>query len=92
MKKVLALMLSLIMVMGAFSVMAFAENTEDTEPLGEVIWNEDMLAGADLSTMFTVTNKGTNMAGKRGKEKSKWVVMPFQIFLPGFQSKICCQS
>ena len=56
MKKVLALMLSLIMVMGAFSVMAFAENTEETEPLGEVIWNEDMLAGADLSTMFTVTN------------------------------------
>ena len=45
MKKVLALMLSLIMVMGAFSVMAFAENTEETEPLGEVIWNEDMLAG-----------------------------------------------
>ena len=54
MKKALSLILSVLMLIGAFSIMTSA--AEKPEGVGDVLWNEDMLAGKDLSSMFTVTN------------------------------------
>ena len=55
MKKALALILSVLMLVGSFSLMtSAAEKPEGV--VGDVLWNEDMLANKDLGSMFHVTN------------------------------------
>ena len=70
MKKVLSLILSVLMLVGSFSLMASA--VEKPEGVGDVLWNEDMLAGKDLKSLFNIsTNSGTagTVAYENGKLK-----------------------
>ena len=55
MKKALSLVLSVLMLIGSFSLMTSAvEKPEGV--VGDVLWNEDMLANKDLGSMFHVTS------------------------------------